>query len=79
MGGLDKNSGDLLYEQLAAVLRADIASGKITGRLPSAQDLADDYDVSHATSERSLRLLAKEGLIRSVRGRGWFVVRKDQS
>ena len=75
MGGLDKDSGDLLFEQLAEILRSDIASGKITGRVPSARDLAEQYDVSHATTERSLRLLAAEGLIRSVRGRGWFVVK----
>jgi GntR family phosphonate transport system transcriptional regulator len=76
MGGLDKNSGDLLFEQLAAILRADIASGKITGRVPSARHLAEQYEVSHATTERSLRTLAAEGLIRSVRGRGWFVVKR---
>ena len=61
---------------MAQILRSDIASGKITGRLPSARDLADQYEVSHATSEKSLRILAGEGLIRSVHGKGFYVVKR---
>lgn len=78
MGGLDHTSGDLLYEQLAEILRSGIGSGKITGRMPSARHLAEQYEISHATTERSLRMLAAEGLIRSVRGKGFYVVRKGQ-
>jgi DNA-binding GntR family transcriptional regulator len=72
---LDEGSAVPFYEQLAAILREQIRSGKLTGRLPAARDLAVEYQVSHATSERSLRILRDEGLVESLIGKGWFVKR----
>jgi DNA-binding GntR family transcriptional regulator len=62
-----------LHEQLAEVLRAKIRDGDITSRVPSAKTLAQDYGVSHRTSEHALRTLRDEGLIVAVFGRGYFV------
>ncbi len=72
---LDRDSPDALYVQLAAVLRGQIERGELTGRVPSAKSLAQQYEVAQGTAERALALLRDEGLIASAMGRGHFVVR----
>jgi DNA-binding GntR family transcriptional regulator len=66
-----------IWEQVAAVLRQRIASGQITGRLPSERDLQQEFGVAPMTTRRAMRALAEEGLVVTVPGRGTFVVRKD--
>lgn len=70
---INEDSPEHPYVQLAGILREQIKRGK-TGRLPPVTELAETYDVSPATVKRALAILRKEGLIRSVRGRGTFVV-----
>jgi GntR family transcriptional regulator len=72
---LDRDSPEALYVQLAAVLRGQIERGELTGRVPSAKTLAQQYEVAQGTAERALALLRDEGLIASAMGRGHFVVR----
>jgi GntR family transcriptional regulator len=72
---LDPDSPMPLWEQLAARLRADIAEGRLTGRVPSAAALAVAYHVSRDTALRALAQLASEGLTVARRGRGTFVKR----
>jgi DNA-binding GntR family transcriptional regulator len=50
-----------------------IADGKITGRVPSILTLAQEYGVSHRTSQRALTTLADEGLIVAIRGKGFYI------
>lgn len=64
-----------LYEQLAGILREQITSAELTGRVPSIVTLAQEYGVSHRTSGRALRTLADEGLIVAVHGKGFYVRR----
>ena len=59
----------------ADILRQGIRSGQYTGRLPSAKTLAQEYEVSHKTSERALHHLVDEGLLVAVVGRGFFIKR----
>jgi GntR family transcriptional regulator len=66
-----------VYEQLAGILRERITSGAITGRLPSERELQQEFGTAPMTSRKALRLLADEGLVTTVPGRGTFVVRKD--
>ena len=76
---LDHDSPVPLYEQLAAVLRRQIKDGKLTGRVPSILGLAQEHGVSHRTSAAALAILKDEGLIVSVRGKGFYVAeRRDQ-
>jgi DNA-binding GntR family transcriptional regulator len=65
------------YQQLADILRARIASGAITSRLPSERQLQQEFGTAPMTSRKAIRLLADEGLVRTVPGRGSFVVKKD--
>lgn len=63
-----------LYLQLAGVLRERIASGDIARRVPSVKSLVQEFGIAQGTAERALALLRGEGMIRSVMGRGHFVV-----
>jgi DNA-binding GntR family transcriptional regulator len=75
---LDPDSGVPFYQQLYDLLRDQIVSGKLHGRMPSSRSLHEEYGVSHATSDRALVMLRDEGLIKSSRGLGYFTVRKGQ-
>lgn len=70
---VDPNRPEPLYRQLAAVLREQIKTGKLTGRVPSVKSLQQEYEVAQGTAERALTILREEGLIVSVQGRGHFV------
>jgi DNA-binding GntR family transcriptional regulator len=70
---LDHDSPVPLYEQLAAVLRGRIERGELTGRVPSAKSLAQQYEVAQGTAERALAVLREAGLLQSAMGRGHFV------
>jgi GntR family transcriptional regulator len=72
---IDHDSPVPLHEQLAGILRTMIAAGKITGRVPSILTLAQEYGVSHRTSQRALTTLADEGLIVAMPGKGFYVKR----
>jgi DNA-binding transcriptional regulator YhcF (GntR family) len=71
---LDHDSPIPLHEQLTTLLRDDIERGRLTGRVPSILTLAQEHGVSHRTTARALETLRDEGLIVSVRGKGYYVV-----
>jgi GntR family transcriptional regulator len=75
---LDHDSPVPLYEQLAALLRAGIESGSIGPRLPSEITLTQQYGVSRGTAHRAVMILVDAGYARISRGKGTFVVPKDQ-
>jgi DNA-binding GntR family transcriptional regulator len=63
-----------LYQQVAAILRDRIESGKLTARVPSAKTIMQEFGVAQGTAERALAVLRDAGLITVVIGRGGFVV-----
>jgi len=67
-----------LFEQLAALLKAEIDAGKITVRLPSEIALTQEYGVSRGTAHRAVMILVDAGYARISRGKGTFVVPKAQ-
>lgn len=69
---VDMSSGASLFEQVAASVRADIASGRVVpgDRLPSARELADALDINLHTVLRAYQQLRDEGLVDLRRGRG---------
>jgi GntR family transcriptional regulator len=75
---IDSSAGTPLHEQLAAALRAAIASGEVVAgeRLPSARELAGDLGVNMHTVLRAYATLRDEGLLDLRRGRG-AEVRRD--
>ncbi len=70
------NSSDKpIYEQIVsqiklAIERGDLSEGEA---LPSMRHLAADLRVSVITTKRAYEELEKEGLIRSVAGKGFYV------
>jgi GntR family transcriptional regulator len=77
---IDRNFDEPVYQQLAEILRGKIMSGELEPRrpIPSVRQLTQEYGVARATATKSIAILADEGLVRVVKGRGWFVApRKD--
>jgi DNA-binding GntR family transcriptional regulator len=75
---IDHLGGTPVYQQLAAILRAQIESGELEPDrpLPSFVTLIQHYGVARGTVAKSVRLLVDEGLVRIVPGRGAYVVRR---
>ncbi|WP_019202372.1 TetR/AcrR family transcriptional regulator C-terminal domain-containing protein [Tsukamurella sp. 1534] len=67
-------------EEIAAVLRGRIASGRLRpgDRAPSTRAIVRDHGVAMATASRVLMLLQEEGLIASAPGRGSTVLAPDR-
>jgi DNA-binding GntR family transcriptional regulator len=72
--GIDHDAATPLYLQLAGILRDQIARGELTSRVPSLKTLSQEHGVSHITAEKALAVLKTEGIVRSVIGRGTYVV-----
>ena len=64
-----------LYKQIQENIIQKIKSGQLrpTDRIPSEQELMDEFRVSKITVKNALTLLADEGLIIRVQGKGSFV------
>lgn len=65
-----------LYEAIARALRADIAEGRYPSgaKLPTEAALAERFGVNRHTVRHALEQLAAQGLVRSRRGAGTFVL-----
>lgn len=72
-GVIDTDSAVPPYEQLAYILRDEIAQGMLTGRVPSVHTISQHHHVSHHVASRALSILKGEGLIVSVPGHGHYV------
>ena len=73
---VDLDGPDPLYEQIAAVLTARIADGTYPPRrrIPSEAGIVDEFGVSRPTARAAVQLLVDRGLVRTVRGKGSYVV-----
>jgi GntR family transcriptional regulator len=74
------HQGDVpVYLQLAAILRGQIERGEIPPRrpLPSINRLAQEYGIARGSAEKAVQVLRDEGLVRTVIGRGVYVVPQD--
>lgn len=73
---VDPNDPRPAYVQLADGLREAIRSGQLAAgdRLPTGKDLATSSGVAVMTARQALNVLRAEGLIRTVHGRGAFVM-----
>lgn len=64
-----------IYEQIVNQLKNAIVTGELKAgeALPSIRGLAGELQVSVITTKRAYEELEKEGLIRSVAGKGFYV------
>lgn len=69
-----------IYEQIVNQLKNAIVTGELTPgeTLPSIRMLAADLSVSVITTKRAYEELEKEGLIRSVAGKGFYVCESNK-
>lgn len=75
------HEGDIpVYIQLADILRARIMGGELPARrpVPSKRTLMQEYGVAGGTVDKAVGVLRDEGLVRTVIGRGIYVVPEDQ-
>jgi GntR family transcriptional regulator len=70
---VDQRDPTPLYGQLAAILRAQIAAGEITDKLPSESYLQQQHGVARGTVRRAIEILTSEGLVFTIGARGTFV------
>jgi len=72
---LDRQSLTPLYLQLKDLLASQITDGGLQSgdALPSERQLCEEFNLSRTTVREALRELSKQGLIRTVPGRGAFV------
>jgi DNA-binding GntR family transcriptional regulator len=75
---LDHDSPVPLHEQLTVILRTQIQSGELAGRVPSIVTLSQQYEVSKNTAQRALETLRDEGAIVSVHGKGYYVAKRSR-
>lgn len=74
-GKLLRQRGLALYYQVAEVLRGHMEKGALRpgDQLPGEDELCAIFDVSRTTVRSALDILANDGVIRRVQGRGTFV------
>ncbi len=73
--GIDRDSFEPVYHQLAKILRRQIATGQLRpgNQIPSEAQLCEQYAISPMTARRALMVLLDEGLATAAPGRGTFV------
>lgn len=75
------NSSDLpIYEQISNQIKRHIISDELDEGylLPSIRGLAKELQVSVITTKRAYEILEYEGLVESVRGKGFYVATKNK-
>lgn len=72
---VDRNSPMPVYQQIAADIASRISQEEwcIGDKIPSENELTDEYSASRVTIRQALAKLEDEGLIEKQRGRGAFV------
>jgi GntR family transcriptional regulator len=75
---VDHDGKTPVYLQIAAILRGQIERGEIVpGRpVPSETQLMQQHGVARLTARKAVRVLADEGLVEVVQGRGAYVAER---
>jgi DNA-binding LacI/PurR family transcriptional regulator len=68
------------YQRIAASLRNDILSGKLSpgDMLPTTEEFAAMWNASYFTAHTALKALVKEGWVQRIHGRGTYVAHPDK-
>jgi len=77
---IQSKSGMPIYEQITKQIREAIVRGELKKgeALPSIRGLAADLQISVITTKRAYEDLEKEGMIYSVKGKGFYVDDPDR-
>ena len=72
MAAIDHDAAVPPYRQLAAILREQVETGALVGRLPGEKHLMQEYGLALGTVRKAVKLLRDEGLIETVPGWGSY-------
>jgi GntR family transcriptional regulator, N-acetylglucosamine utilization regulator len=78
---LDRSSYTPLYQQIGEALRIRIEAGELVpgDKIPSENELTDQYHVSRNTARLAISSLILDGLVFRVKGRGTYVAAERMS
>lgn len=77
---IDKNSAIPLYVQLEKILREKIANNLAAGEpLGTIDEIARTYGISAITVKNTLYRLTEAGIVKSIKSKGYFVVKAPQA
>lgn len=70
------DAGSPPYQQAAGILRTEITAGRFKPgqRLPAYRELQERFGIANMTARSAIAVLRSEGLVRTVQGRGTFVL-----
>ena len=73
---INTSDGLPIYHQIVRQVKHAVAAGRLKpgDKMPSQRELAGQLVISHLTVKKAYDLLATEGIIATLRGRGTFVV-----
>jgi GntR family transcriptional regulator len=77
---VDHDAKTPVYLQIADILRGRIQRGEIAPSrpVPSETQLMGEHGVARLTARKAVRVLADEGLVEVVQGRGAYVIPPDE-
>ncbi|MBP1996647.1 GntR family transcriptional regulator [Paenibacillus eucommiae] len=77
---IDKDSPIPIYYQVASSIRERITNNEweVNEKIPSENQLTEEYGISRVTLRKSLDALHAEGIIKKEQGRGVFVQKNPQ-
>lgn len=72
---VSRESGTPKYEKLRAYLIDQITNGDLQpgDMVPTEQQLAEEHDIARSTVRQAMMILARDGLVRRMQGKGTFV------
>jgi GntR family transcriptional regulator len=78
---LDFGSSDPIYAQIVNQVREQLTTGELKpgDQLPTVRQLASDLRVNFNTVARAYRLLDEAGQISTQRGRGTYLLERDEN
>lgn len=77
---VERRGGVQLWRQIADRIRQAISLGEFgdTGMMPPEMALAAQFSVNRHTVRAALKVLAQEGVVQSMQGKGTVILRRDR-
>jgi DNA-binding GntR family transcriptional regulator len=77
---INKFSSVPLYNQLIDILLQKINNGEYNpgDKIPSEQDLCEEYDISRPTVRQAIKELVQKGILIKLKGKGTFLLESDK-